>query len=99
MLGAYKAQKMTDLNENVDARSMVPRVLKTNIGDIFTTNTINAAALNIGDLLKPGADGYLAPYDKGCSSEHDGMEHCTWQVVKIYTMPDGQRGAKIMRIA
>ena len=75
--------------------SMVPRVLKTNVGDIFTTNTINAdrAVLKAGDILAPGKDdGILAPAGEGAT----GM---LWQVVKVYTMPDHQKGVKVMRIA
>ena len=70
--------------------TMVPRVFKTNVGDIMTTNTINATTLAVGDTLTPGAKGILEP-----TTSEDGM---LWQVVKIYTMPDHQRGAKIMRI-
>ena len=72
--------------------TMVPRLLKTNVGDIFTTNTIAAESVAVGDVLTPGADGYLADAGEGAT----GMK---WQVVKVYTMPDGQKGAKIMRIA
>jgi hypothetical protein len=71
--------------------TMVPRLLKTNVGDIFTTNTIAAADVVLGDVLAPGADGYLAAAGEGATMK--------WQVVKVYTMPDGQKGAKIMRIA
>lgn len=76
-----------------EGSTMVPRVFKTNVGDIMTTNTINAAAdsLKAGDLLIVGKDGYLAPAEAA-----DGM---TWQVAKVYTMPDGQPGVKIIRIA
>ena len=72
--------------------TMVPRVFKTNVGDIFTTNTINVAegaTLKVGDVLTPGAKGVLEV----------GTGDMKWQVVKIYTMPDHQRGAKLMRIA
>ena len=72
-------------------RTMVPRLLKTNVGDIFTTNTIKATTLAIGDTLAPGTDGYLAP----AGEDATGM---VWQVVKVYTMPDHQKGVKIMRI-
>lgn len=73
--------------------SMVPRVFKTNVGDIFTTNTINAETLKAGDILAPAAkDGILAPAGEGAT----GM---LWQVVKVYTMPDHQKGVKVMRIA
>ena len=69
--------------------TMVPRVFKTNVGDIFTTNTINATELSTGDTLKVGATGILEPGTD---------EKMTWQVVKVYTMPDHQKGVKIMRI-
>lgn len=74
-----------------DVKTMVPRLFKTNVGDIFTTNTINVAEVAVGDVLAPGADGYLATADDDATMK--------WQVVKVYTMPDGQKGAKIMRIA
>jgi hypothetical protein len=74
--------------------TMVPRVLKTNVGDIFTTNTLNATVEEaaVGKCFAPGADGILAPV----ADDAAGMK---WQVVKVYTMPDHQRGVKIMRIA
>ena len=69
--------------------TMVPRVFKTNVGDIYTTNMINATELKVGDVLTPGAKGILEV----------GEGDMQWQVVKVYTMPDHQRGVKIMRIA
>lgn len=72
---------------------MVPRVFKTNVGDIYTTNCIgdgtSTVSVNVGDNLKVGADGYLT---SGTDSAFQ------WQVVEIYTMPDGQPGIKIMRV-
>lgn len=82
--GPYKEARMPE------GTAMVPRVLKTNVGDIFTTNTINADELEVGATLKVGATGILE------EGEDDKM---TWQVVKVYTMPDHQKGVKIMRIA
>ena len=75
----------------MSGKTMVPRLVKTNVGDIFTTNTIAAESVALGDILAPGADGYLATAGEGATMK--------WQVVKVYTMPDGQKGAKIMRIA
>ena len=69
--------------------TMVPRVFKTNVGDIYTTNTINATELKVGDVLTPGANGILEVADGDMK----------WQVVKVYTMPDHQKGVKLMRIA
>ena len=72
--------------------TMVPRVFKTNVGDIMTTNTINGTpeTVVVGATLAPGAKGILE-----VTEATDGM---LWQVVKVYTMPDHQRGVKIMRI-
>ena len=81
--GSYKAKRMPE------GTKMVPRLFKTNLGDHYTTNMINASSLNVGDTLKVGAKGILEP------GTDDKM---TWQVVKVYTMPDGQAGVKIMRI-
>ena len=81
--GPYKEARMPE------GTTMVPRVFKTNVGDIFTTNTVNAESLAVGDTLKVGANGILEPGED---------EKMTWQVVKVYTMPDHQPGVKIMRI-
>ena len=72
--------------------TMVPRVFKTNVGDHYTTNMINATPeeLTLGATLKVGEKGILEP------GSDDKM---TWQVVKVYTMPDHQKGVKLMRIA
>lgn len=81
--GPYKEAKMPA------GTTMVPRVFKTNVGDIFTTNTVKADTLSVGDVLTPGANGILEVGDGDMK----------WQVVKVYTMPDHQKGVKIMRIA
>jgi hypothetical protein len=87
MLTGYNAKKMNNRT------AMVPRVIKTNIGDIFTTNTINSNLTkdHVGKFLAPNANGVLE-----LTEATDGMR---WQIVKFYTMPDGQPGVKIMRIA
>jgi hypothetical protein len=70
---------------------MIPRVYKTNVGDIITTNTIAETELALGDVLSPrAADGLLSK---------SGDESMKWQVVRVYTMPDHQKGVKLMRIA
>lgn len=90
------------LKDNYDARiydatgtamkadtTMIPRVLATKVGDIFTTNTVKDATLSVGDVLKVGTDGYLAK---------DGTSAMRWQVVKVYTLPDRNKAVKIVRI-
>lgn len=73
-----------------EGTNMVPRVFKTNVGDIFTTNCINVEP-TLGAILTPGADGYLAAGDESSAMQ--------WQVVKIYTLADRQPAVKLMRIA
>lgn len=95
--GPYKEQKMPT------GTSMIPRVFKTNVGDIFTTNTVNVAenaTLVVGDVLVVGEKGILTTGDAVAASEtFAGSGDMKWQVVKVYTMPDHQKGVKIMRIA
>ena len=80
---------------------IVPRVFKTNVGDIYTTNMIEKAStgrrletefddLEVGNDLGINANGYL---EKGASSD------IQFRVVKVYTMADGQDAVKVQRIA
>lgn len=79
---------------------MVPRLFKINIGDIWTTNclgkantsgnaTVECGTFVVGDMLKVDATGYLV---KG---EDDTFQ---LQVVKVYTLADGQAAVKVMRV-
>ena len=86
---------------------MVPRLFKTNIGDIFTTNCLEKANtsgkaevtltdLTVGDVVAPTkTNGYLKKSDSGTTTDDTVMK---WQVVKLTTMPDGQAAVKLMRI-
>ena len=74
--------------------TMTPRVFKTNVGDIFTTNcvalSLEASAEDLlGKILTPGAKGIL----------EEGEGDMKWQVVKVYDLADRQRAVKLMRIA
>ena len=79
--------------------TMVPRVFKTNVGDHYTTNTINATTLTQGQKLYVGEKGILTTAKAEASDTFAGSGDMIWQVVKLYTMPDHQKGVKIMRIA
>ena len=76
---------------------MVPRVMKTMVGDIFTTNLVDpkgkSGALAVGDKLVVGAATGILEYS---AAPGEGM---VWQVAKVYTMADGQPAVKIQRIA
>ena len=79
--------------KNYVNEEMVPRLFKTNIGDIYTTNCFNEEiTLAVGDELTPGEDGYLVKVSEGDTPE------MIWKVVKEYTMADGQDAVKVQRI-
>ena len=88
--GDYKEKLMKD------GTAMVPRVFKTNVGDIFTTNAIDNAINDqlLGQTLGITKTGKKAGFLATTGDKTD-ME---WQVVKVYTMPDHQKGVKVMRI-
>lgn len=81
---------------------MVPRVFKTNVGDIFTTNCLEQGNtsgtatvtgtddLSVGSVLAPNSNGFLET-----TASTDGM---LWKVVKIYKLADGQDAVKIQRV-
>ena len=82
--------------KNCVGGEMVPRVMKTMVGDIFTTNLVDAkekdTTLAVGDKLVVGTTGIL----EYSATPGAGM---VWQVAKVYTMADGQPAVKIQRIA
>lgn len=84
---------------------MTPRVFKTNVGDIFTTNCVGAGNtdgkaeyagvnLEVADLLKINTKGFLEKVEKSAAA----TETMLWQVAKVTTMPDGQPAVKVQRI-
>ena len=87
--------------DNYNGGVMAPRVLKTMPGDIYTTNCLEAGntsgkalytgteEIEVGTELKINANGFLSV---------NGSSDIVFQVVKVYTMPDGQQGVKVMRI-
>ena len=82
---------------------IAPRLFKTNVGDIFTTNMVETGdeiTYNQGDTLKlkkvvkaPDKTGNTLVLSK--TGDIDALE---FVVAKVYTMPDGQPGLKLQRI-
>ena len=73
---------------------IAPRLVKTNIGDIFTTNMV---ALGVeyqkGDILS------LAKTERNTLElSKEGTGNVKFVVAKVYTMPDGQPGLKVQRV-
>ena len=78
---------------------IAPRLFKTNIGDVFTTNMVKVLADDDyaqGDILVPvkNTTSKTLVLEKG-TKPSTGM---AWVVAKRYTMPDGQPGVKVQRI-
>ena len=71
---------------------MVPRVFKTNVGDIYTTNMVDSQAEITAGTTK------LTPKENGILKVATGTEDMIWKVVKVYTMADGQAAVKLQRI-
>lgn len=79
-----------------EGTKMVPRVFKTMVGDIYTTNCVAETELAVGDELVVGDDGYLLKAANNTGSNAGSMK---WQVVKVYDLGDRQKAVKLMRIA
>lgn len=87
---------------------IAPRLFKTNVGDIYTTNMIetdeqkgSATNYAVGDILQPVKNTStktlqlkkFVPAQTG-----DKPVGMAWVIVKIYTMPDGQDAVKLQRV-
>ena len=79
--------------------SMFPRLLKTDVGDLYTTNTVNETELAPGDKLYVGEKGILTKTKVAApTATCAGSGDMIWKVVKVYTVPDHQKGVKLQRI-
>lgn len=78
-------------------KKMYPRVMKTMPGDIFTTNLVDNgskdADLAVKDKLTVAAGTGVLTYNAA-----PGAADMVWQVVKVYTLADGQKAVKVQRI-
>ena len=79
-----------------EGTTMTPRLLKTNIGDIMTTNCIKAETVAEKSFLFVDEDGYLAPVPDGRPLAS--INSPVWQVARVWNMPDLQPGVKIVRV-
>ena len=75
---------------------IAPRLVKTNVGDVYTTNMVDEeGTYEVGTVLT------LKKTDRNTLvlSPNGDITSVKFIVVKDYTMPDGQRGLKLQRIA
>lgn len=79
---------------------IVPRLFKTNVGDIFTTNMVKEdVEYEVGDLLTPAiSDRKTLVLQKGTATDLASAEGMVWAVVKAYTVPSGGPGLKLQRV-
>lgn len=80
---------------------IAPRMFKTNIGDVMTTNMVKTGVVyEVGNILVPVKNNesktlVLQLNENPAELPEKGM---AWVVGKVYTMPDGQPGLKVQRI-
>ena len=82
---------------------MVPRLFKTNIGDLYTTNTLGpntadsatsaAFTVNKGDTMQVGTNGYLEVVGSGATAKAP-----VFKVVEITDLADEQKAVKLQRV-
>ena len=73
---------------------IAPRLFKTNVGDVFTTNMVKTGVeYHVGDVLTPVKNSATNTLQLEI-----GTGNIEFVVAKVYTMPDGQDGLKLQRI-
>lgn len=83
---------------------IAPRLFKTNVGDIYTTNMVKTLTGDnvyaVGDTLQPkkNTDTKTLQLEKVTAGTGETLKGMVWVVVKVYTMPDGQPGLKLQRV-
>ena len=78
---------------------IAPRLFKTNVGDIYTTNMVKVGTgieYAVGDKLKPVKN--TTSNTLVLEKDNTVTTGMIWVVVKVYTMPDGQDGLKLQRV-
>jgi hypothetical protein len=78
---------------------IAPRLFKTNVGDIYTTNMVKIGTgieYSVGDKLVPVKD--TNSKTLVLETDNTATTGMIWVVVKVYTMPDGQPGLKLQRV-
>lgn len=84
---------------------ITPRVFKTNIGDILTTNLVKTITLNTATVgvnyVVDQTDGILSEVGAGGMTEATqvALGSPVFTCVKVYTLADGQKALKLQRTA
>lgn len=78
---------------------IAPRLFKTNVGDIMTTNMVKdgaAVTYAVGDKLVPVKNATTKTLQ--LETDNSATSGMIWVVVKVTTMPDGQDAVKLQRV-
>jgi len=103
--GATISPAHTEYGYRMDG--FAPRLFKTNIGDIYTTNMVKLLTgqnenYAVGDILVPVKNNTTKTLQLELEDTSQGSTQVAagtkWMVVKVYKMPDGQPGLKLQRV-
>lgn len=93
--------------DNYRMDGIAPRLFKTNVGDVFTTNMVKTGVeYQVGNILKlsvitnnyTNSQGVAKTYKTLVLDKNGTIDTIQFVVAKVYTMPDGQPGLKLQRI-
>lgn len=93
--------------DNYRMDGIAPRLFKTNVGDVFTTNMVKTGVeYQVGSILKlsvitnnyTDSQGVAKTYKTLVLDKNGTIDTIQFVVAKVYTMPDGQPGLKLQRI-
>lgn len=74
-----------------------PRLFKLEVGDIYTTNMVpTGAEYSVGDIFIPKKNATTKTGQLAKKTELDVNTTLELTVARVYTMPDGQPGLKLM---
>lgn len=89
---------------------MFPRLFKTNVGDIFTTNLLNVTVDKDSAIVDPVVGQFAVPGSTGILQNYTTAESVNtlittlpaagmaWEIVLVWTLPDNQRAVKLVRV-
>lgn len=93
--------------DNYRMDGIAPRMFKTNVGDVFTTNMVKTGVeYQVGNILKlsvitnnyTDSQGVAKTYKTLVLDKNGTIDTIQFVVAKVYTMPDGQPGLKLQRV-
>ena len=95
--GGWNTTSSTAVISDYRTDYFAPRLVKTNVGDIFTTNMVETGVeYAVGNVLYPVLN--TTSNTLVLAKSGTAVSSLKFVVAKVYTMPDGQPGLKLQRI-